>query len=683
MIKSVLLAIFLAAVFLINAQEQKSKDPKLEKLIDEIFPVQDEDFNYEELYENYAQLLANPLNLNLATEEQLRSLSILTTTQLFDFLQYRKDNGPLLSFYELQVISSFNDRVINLLEPFVSISDADNAGLKGLLKRVVTEKNNYFVTRFERTIESKAGYKNSSPQSIQYSGSPYKVYNRFRINANGDFSFGFTTEKDAGEKFTWNPSQHQLGFDYVSAHGQIQNKGIVKNLIVGDYQAQFGQGLTLGGGFGMGKGSETITTMRRSNLGFTPYTSAAETGFFRGVSSSVSMGRLISLHLFYSRNNRDGNSVLNDSTETISSLYFSGFHRTKNEIDSRKNLTETNWGAVLQVKTERLDAGIIAHQTVFSTALHRNPTLYNQFAFDGSSNTNMGYYANYTLRNFSLFSEVSQSLHGGSAVVAGLLASVSQALDISLLYRSYSKNYYSFYSNSISESSTPQNEKGIYWGWKYKLSKSHFASGYIDLFQFPWLRFISYSPSNGSEWMLRYNYTPSKAVLIFVQMRQEEKNRNLNSDAPNYLTGNGIKTNYWINADYKVSPSLGFKTRIQLSTYQLEKKSSNGIALIQDVNYDWRKFSFSARFALFHTDSYDTRLYTYEKDAWLAFSIPALQGVGTRRYILIQYRLSPKIDLWLRWAATVYENQDSVGSAGEQVTGSARNDFKFQFRIKL
>ncbi|MFI5135500.1 MAG: hypothetical protein ACHQD9_06580, partial [Chitinophagales bacterium] len=35
---------------------------------------------------------------------------------------------------------------------------------------------------------------------------------------------------------------------------QVQNKGKIKNLIIGDFQNQFGQGLTLGGAFAMGKG---------------------------------------------------------------------------------------------------------------------------------------------------------------------------------------------------------------------------------------------------------------------------------------------------------------------------------------------------------------------------------------------------------------------------------------------
>jgi hypothetical protein len=40
------------------------------------------------------------------------------------------------------------------------------------------------------------------------------------------------------------------------------------------------------------------------------------------------------------------------------------------------------------------------------------------------------------------------------------------------LYRNYSRNYHTFYSNAISENSTPQNEQALYWGWKYTFNKN-------------------------------------------------------------------------------------------------------------------------------------------------------------------------------------------------------------------
>src|SRR5688572_22045590 len=66
------IVLILSATCTLSAQNRP--EVNLEKLMDDIFPVQDEDFNYEELYEMYGLLLAHPINLNTATEEQLQAL---------------------------------------------------------------------------------------------------------------------------------------------------------------------------------------------------------------------------------------------------------------------------------------------------------------------------------------------------------------------------------------------------------------------------------------------------------------------------------------------------------------------------------------------------------------------------------------------------------------------------------
>jgi hypothetical protein len=656
----------------------------LEKLADEIFPVQDLDLNYEELYENLAQILANPIDLNRATPEELRSLFILNEKQLYEFIRYREEQGPFLTVYELQAIPEFTQELINRLVPFVTVVDPSVQLNKSLINRILHEENNYLIYRHERTLEEKQGYRTNTDSAMRYAGSPDKIYTRFRVMHTADFSLGFTVEKDAGESFNFKPSKNQFGADYISFHAQALNKGRIKNLILGDYQAQFGQGLLLGGGFGMGKGSESITTIRRSNLGFIPYASLNEFGFFRGAAVTTSITKNILLSSFASNLKRDGNTnqQIQDDLSSLSSFSTTGFHRTPNENLNRKNINEMNYGGVLNYKTKAFDAGVIFHRTDLSLPLYRSPTLYNQFSFQGDHNTNAGVFLNYTANNFTFFSEGAKTIGHGNAFVVGALSSLSTQFDLSLLYRKFDKDFYSFYSNAVSESVLPQNESGMYWGWKYTISKKYSFSGYTDLFKFPWLRYRGYAPSTGSEWMLRFNYQPSKTVSLFLQVREESKIRNTSTETNLYQAENGTKRNYWINCDYQ-SGNLSFKTRAQFSTYMLNHRQTSGFALIQDVNLDLNKFSFSTRYALFDCEDYDNRQYVYERDVWLAYSFPAYNGKGIRNYVMIQYKLTSKIDIWLRWAHTRYTDRDSIGSGGETIDGDTKNDLKFQARIKL
>ncbi len=669
-----------------QAQDYPRTEFNLEKLTDEIFPVQDLDLNYEELYENLAQLLTNPIDLNQASAEELRSIMILRETQVEEFIRYRSEQGNLLSIYELQALPGFDLETIYKLIPFTIVRDPSSTIGQNFLKRVLNEKNNYLIIRYERTLEDKRGFLSDTDSSSRYAGSPDKLYSRFRINHTGDYSFGFTIEKDAGESYNWNPQTKQYGFDYNSVHAQILNKGRVKNLIIGDFQAQFGQGLLLGGGFGMGKGSESITTIRRSNLGFIPYTSINEFGYFRGAAITSSLFKNLNLSGFMSRLNRDGRITSSEITEdinSISSLGTTGFHRTPAEFHSRKTINETNYGLILNYRQKSLDGGLMLHTTYFSAPIYRTTTPYNQFVFNGNQNINVGLFLNYTFGNFTFFSEAAKTVHFGSAITLGTLGSISTKLDVSLLYRNFSKDFHSFYSNAVSESSLPQNESGFYWGMKYLFSRKYSLSGYIDLFQFPWLRYRSYNPSVGSEWLLRFNYNPSKSVSLFIQAREESKFRNIPEESNLYQTGNGSKKNFWFNVDYAATHRISLKTRAQFSNYSLNTARTKGFSLVQDVNVDVGRFTFSTRYALFDTDDYDNRQYVYERDVWLAFSFPAYSGVGVRSYVMVQYKLNQKIDLWLRWARTSYTDRDRIGSGGETIYGNTKNDLKFQVRIRL
>lgn len=664
------------------AQEYPEREYDLERLSEEIFSIQDQDINYEMLYENLAQILSNPIDLNTASQDEFRSLYILNEIQINNLIAYRNVNGALLSVYELQAIDGFDENTVSKIIPFVTVRSMDGK-IKPLIQRIREEQNNYLLVRYNRTLEVRRGYLNNPNLTTNYIGSPDRLYSRYRVARAGDFSIGLTVEKDAGETLNWSPKNKQYGFDYNSFHVQIINKGIFKNITVGDFQAQFGQGLVLGGGFGVGKGSESINTVRRSNIGFLPYTSLNESGYFSGAAVSVQPLKNLTLSAFIARNWIDGSSSTDSTNLFLSSISTTGLHRTTNELLKRKIVLERNYGAVINYSHQSLELGTIVHQTQFSIPILRNPTLYNQYYFQGDQNTNISLYANYTWNNLAFFSEAAHTIDRGNAYVAGLLASLTYHFDLALLYRHYDRNFQSLYGNAFSENTTVQNESGYYLGWKYRLDKKHLLAGYVDLFQFPWLRYNGYAPSAGHEWLVRYTYQPDKSIFFYLQAREESKIKNYTEVSNLYGHENATKRNYWINLDYKLNPQFSFKSRAQFSTYDFESSHTSGFTLVQDLNFKWKRISLSIRYALFDTDDFDNRQYVYEKDVWLAYSFPFYNGVGTRNYILIQYALNKKIDLWARWSRTQYEDRETIGSGSETIEGNSMNDVKLQARIRF
>lgn len=685
MIKKITIGLLLLHSTLpVAAQEYPKKDVDLEILADQLFGFQDLDLNYQELYENIVQLLSNRINLNKANAEDLRFLNLLSEHQVQTLIQYRQENGALLSVYELQSVPGFDLVTINKITPFVTIDAAASQG--SLWKRIREEENNYLILRYDKTLKTKAGFKESASDQTRFRGNEDELYVRFRTSRPGDFSVGFTIEKDAGEKINWNSTQRQYGFDFYSIHAQIQNKGKLKNLIVGDYQTQFAQGLLLGGSFGYGKGSETVMTVRRSNLGFLPYTSVNETGYKRGTAVTYQLQPQLYISSFYSNTWRDA-SITNDSLEeaSVSSFQTTGFHRNENELLTRQQIQEQNYGAVLNFQNTTLDAGIIFNAIEFSTPINPTPQPYNQFTFAGKYINNIGVFFNYTLYNVTFFSEAAHTIGEGNGFTAGMLGSLTPKLDVALHVRHYQRNFQSFYSNAFSELSQPQNETGIYWGWKYSLNRKYNVSGYMDLFSFPWLRYRSYSPSEGHEWLLRFNYQPSKNVLIYLQAREESKVRNVSLEQPGnqYPVTEGTKRNYWINCDYGLSQKLKLKTRAQFSTYSIGGVDTKGMALIQDISVDFGKLTIIGRYALFDTDDFDNRQYVYERDVWLAYSLPAYSGSGIRNYIMAEYTLNKNLSFWIRLATTHYNDRNEVGSGADAIDGDTKKDFRIQVRLKF
>ena len=663
-------------------QEFPRSDLDASRIADELYGIQDNDLNYEELYENLLQLLSHPIDLNKANNEELRFLKVLSEEQIGSILKYREDNGKLISIYELQAIPGLDLETILKLAPLVKVTDPASTIDASFWSRVRKEGNSYILMRYERTIESRNGFDNDVDSAHKFKGSPDKLYLRLRSSRAGDYSIGFTAEKDPGENISWNARLKYYGFDYLSFHVQVQNKGRLKNLIIGDFQSQFAQGIMLGGAFGTGKGSETVLTARRSNIGLIPYTSVNEAGFLRGAAATVELSRKLYLTGFFSRVKRD--ATLADDTlngTVISSFQPSGLHRNISELSKRKVITDQNASIIIQYKSGQLDAGLMYNVVNFDADVVRNRTPYNQFTFEGKTQQNLGAYLNYTYLNAAFFGEFSRSLKGGNAVTTGMLLSLSARLDMAILFRSFARNYYSFYSNAFGENSLTQNEKGIYWGWKYRISHRVALNGYVDFFQFPWLRYRGYSPSHGYEWLLRFSYQPSRRIMMFVQAREETKVRNTGEAKITFTAAEGRKFNYLVGVEYGLRQKLRMKTRAQFSSYRFNGYTSRGMALVQDISAEIGKLQITARYAITDTDDYDNRQYVYENDVWLAYSMPAYSGVATRKILLVEYKLNRYLCVWIRFASTRFPTEKKIGSGLDAIGTNIKNDVKFQLRI--
>lgn len=647
--------------------------------------------DYTTLFEQLEFYYRKPINLNKTSYEELQSLGLINDILINNLLTHIKQNGTLFTAVELQTVEGFDAETIRLILPFVTVnSNLDSPNVS--FREIINDGDNQLFMRYTRILEEQEGFSDISDQELEdnmnarYLGSRDRIYTRYKFTYSNNVSAGITAEKDPGEEFF--KGTQKEGFDFYSGHLYLQNFGEVKELALGDFQAQFGQGLTFWSGLAFGKTAD-LQTIKRSARGLRPYTSVQEDRFMRGGGITLQKGNF-ELTAFYSRNKVDANvtdTIDDQETLVFSSLGESGFHRTPNELKNKNRITRTYFGGHLTYKKRNLNIGITAARSELEGDFRPTSRIYNQFSQLGNENTNVGIDYNYIYKNFNFFGEVSQSIDGGMAMTNGVLVYLDPKLSLAVQQRKFDRDFKAFESNAIGESTANSNEEGIFMGINAKPFKTINISAYFDRFIFPWLRFQADGPSNGFSYLAQVTFSPNKKLSMYGRIRTRERGASFRAENENLdRVVNEKQQAYRYNISYKINKSWDIDSRVEFSRYQQgDQPKEFGYLVYQDVSYKSLSspFSFSLRYALFDTDSYDSRIYAYENSVLYAFAIPAYNGRGTRFYLSTKYHISRGIDLWVRYAQTYYTDRNVIGSSKDQINGNTKSEVIAQLRFKF
>ena len=681
----------------------------------------DSDVDLSNLFEFLTDLYLERIDLSPTNAQELSALFLLDDVQIGALLQHIQRNGKLLSIYELQTVYGFDARTIQMIRPFVTVREnaqASTASFGQMLK-----KGNHEVTiRSILNVEERRGfmdrtnpfgkeysYPNGNPlpdlddpavvdslrtNSKVYLGSPYKFYTRYRFRYRHNLSMGFTVEKDEGEElFTGS----QESFDFISAHVFLRDMGRVKALAIGDYQAQFGQGLTFWNGLAFAAKSSFTMNVKRNAVGLAPYTSVNENLFMRGAAATIAVAHRLEFTGFFSLKDLDANLGIvqpgedslgtNVPETTITSFQEDGFHRTYNELRKKDAVNERIVGGHMRYRGKGFSLGTTAAHAAFDAELARDLQSYNQYEFNGRENTTVGVDWNVLHRNLNWFGEAAMSANGGHAMNTGMLLALDRRVSMSLLFRDYGRDFHGLYSVAFAEGTNPWNERGLYTGIEIRPDRRWTLNAYVDQFRFPWLRYQTDAPSQGSDWLAQVTWRPSKRVELYARVRQQDRARNTSADVPGIRPVVRVaQTNYRFNASYRVSESVGLRTRVETVDFQRGSAAlQHGFLLYQDIVH--RPLSspveLTLRFALFDATSYDARLYAFEHDLIGVFSIPPYHGRGIRWYGMARITAVHKVDLWLRYGAWIYQDQDVISSGLQEIHGNMRSDIKVQMRWRF
>ncbi|MFZ4544618.1 MAG: hypothetical protein ACOYOA_11245 [Saprospiraceae bacterium] len=612
-----------------------------------------------------------PIDLNKAENEDLYHCGLFSARQIDDLIAWRSKTGAIMEMYELQAIPSFSVQDIKNLLPFITINSASQ---RSSTKDQLINANNLIRIRNFLVLEKSAGF-----EKQKYNGNRFSQMIQFRKQYNNQLSLSLNLEKDAGESY-WYPPKIRFA-DFASFHVKLPIKKA--SLILGDYSASLGQGLILMQDFAPGK-SPFITDLKRIPKVLKPYTSRGEAGFFRGLAASIPLSKSISLTLLNSMKRIDGNTIRDSLSEiqNISSLQVSGLHRTSAEIADKKSVFNLTLGSSIQVQKKNANLGFQIIYNWLDKPLQFEEKLYRQYSFSGKELLNYSLNYSYLHKNINFFGETGLSNNGGFGTVNGLLLSLDKNVQFSLIYRNYGRHFHTLNASSIAESSGNNNEKGLYWGCTMTPFSKIKIESFVDFWKNPWLKFQVDAPSSGYEYFSKVTYQQSRKLDFYLQYRFKKKEKSkVSASLLSHL--HPIYTQQIrLHFSQQIIPDLKWQCRTEFSTYTFDSKSS-GSMLYTDLNWKPKTIplSISARYSIFSTTDYNSRMYAYENSFTGNYALTASAGKGTRYYVNLRYRAMKRTSIELRFARSYFPNATSIGSGNDMIPGNKKTEVGVQITI--
>ena len=698
--KNKVLVVICILLSLFAAGQQQERESQATVIIEErieylLQSLEETEVDLTTLFDDLYYLYENPLNLNSVSREELQSMYLLTDYEISAILHYRKKYDGISSIYELQLIDGMTPQKIRLILPFITTKVVDRPP-HIRLRNVAKYGRHEVIMRHRRVFPLAEGYKPVADSVLEenpnarYLGSPDHLYLRYRFRYSKRISAGFTAEKDPGEEF-FQGSQPE-GFDFYSAHLFLREFGPVKQMAIGDFHFQVGQGLTFWSGFGFRKSPTQTIDVKRFPQVIRPYTASDENNFLRGGAATIELGAF-EVTPFYSLKRIDGNLVFQgDTTDfeqevSFSSIQLTGYHRTPSELQDKDAIREEIFGGNIDYRFNSGRIGVTAVRSSFEPELRKNTQLYQSFEFQGKENTNIGLNYDLNLNRLNLYGEFARSENGGHAMLNGAILSMDDRFRVSALHRYYEREYQSLYANAFGEKGGVRNESGIYIGTEFYPVERVVMNFYADFYEFPWLSYRADAPANGNEYSAQMIINPNRKSNIQLLYRHETKAQNAPiEEGANDILSPQIRNRYRLQYGYRINDFIELRTRLEFShfTHEPEERKS-GVLFYQDlyINSKDEKLSLRLRYALFDTDDYDSRIYAYEHDLRYQFTVPAYYQRGSRTYAVVRYKITDGILLNVKWSQTFNSNADTFGSGKDEIQSNQRSELKSQLIFRF
>ncbi len=636
-------------------------------IIDNLIGESTEESENSELINVIEDLTNNPIDLNSATIDELQIIPYLDFRTAMNIIKYRDKTGRFFSKHELFSVEGLSSETVENILPMVYVQNdiiSQNKFHDKNLRSYFNSGSGLKIrSRTSKELQPQDGFSDGT-----FAGSQIKEYNRLLWKYSDDFQAGITFEKDAGEK----PFN-----EFTSAHLSIKNFLIFDQIILGDFNFQFGQGLAVWSPYGFSKGHDAIFPAKKEGSKFIPYTSTDENNFFRGLAFTSSWNSF-NLSCYLSRNYFDAS--IDSVSGGIISVPLDGYHRTVNELVKRKTAYETSFGIKLGFNySKNINAGFLVYHSSFNKSFQS----YSTNEKSGSSFNYYSFYYDLYFPNINIFGE---SVYNGKSIASINSFQYSNGTNFGFLVsiRSYPGNYINLHGLGFGEHSKDiNNELGIYTGIKWKTAAGIF-NFYFDQFKFPLSSYQNPLPSDGNE--LSASLTSKPLTSFETKLLFKIQNKETGMDLNNCLLVAGrTRQNYRLEISKKLNDKTNLKGRFDFNNFNIKGIGiEKGFLFFQEIKFQpLRSAGFLGRIVFFKTDSFNSAVYEYESGFAGVLSNLALFGEGLRWYLILKYKLLPQVELSIKYAETYKPKETSLGSGYNMINGNLDNALYMQLDAVL
>lgn len=645
-----------------NAQEEHPWT----QYLNEVMTAEDaESESWQETYDLLCELEQHPLDINQATRAQLEELPFLSAQQVEGVMEYLDRYGPMKSVGELQMIRALDYRQLQLLSYFIYIGEEPEESFPDM-------KTIAKYGKHELTATARIPFYERQGDKEGYLGYPYRHWMRYQFTYGDYVKFGLVGSQDAGEPFFSN--RNKWGYDYYSPYLQIRNMGRLESLVAGKYRVSLGMGLVVNNSFGLGKLSML------QNLGRPTYSirahSSRSNDYLQGLAATVNVTTDLLATAFVSYRQMD--ATLNRKDSTAATILTTDYHRTETEMGKKHNLSQTAFGGSLHYSRDGFRLGGNILMTRYDRRLQPNTSLlYRQHYPQGRGFQNASIDYGFVRPRVALFGETAIDGKGHLATVNSLSLSLGESWSVLALQRFYSYRYTALMAQSYSDGGRVQNESGLYLGLTWQPSQVFRMVAYTDYAYFAWARYRISQSSHTWDHLVQATYAHHDWTLgARYRLRMKQRDNEGKTSLLDLWEHRGR-----LSVDYASSGGWGWRTQFDGGYCVYDDEW--GMMLSEELSYTRRWLRLNGGMGYFHTDSYDSRVYLYERGPLYTYNCNQFYGEGIRYWLMVRANIGKRLSLTAKAAVTDYFDRTTIGSSYQQIAASSQCDLDLQLRWKI